>query len=238
MSDEVIHAYAATASDAELAPFQLTRRDPRADDVVIDILYCGVCHSDLHQARNDWANTRYPVVPGHEIIGRVIAVGDAVTRFRLGDCVGVGCLVDSCGECASCCEGEEQYCLHKPTPTYNGMDRHDGLPTYGGYCTRIVVAENFVVRIPEGLDASAAAPLLCAGITCYSPLRHWNVGPGHRVAVIGLGGLGHMGLKFARAMGAEVTLITRSADKEQEAPCRRSTTHMSAWSTAMCAIAS
>ncbi|RKT20818.1 putative zinc-type alcohol dehydrogenase-like protein [Paraburkholderia sp. RAU2J] len=213
----VVNGYAATAPDAELAPFQFSRRHPRADDVVIDILYCGVCHSDLHQARNDWGNTRYPVVPGHEIIGRVISVGGSVTRFRAEDVVGVGCLVDSCGDCGPCCEGEEQYCLKKPTPTYNGVDRRDGLPTYGGYSERIVVSEKFVLRIPDGLDARRAAPLLCAGITSYSPLRHWNVGAGHRVAVVGLGGLGHMGLKFAKAMGAEVTLITRNAGKEQEA---------------------
>ncbi|MBC8746447.1 MULTISPECIES: NAD(P)-dependent alcohol dehydrogenase [Paraburkholderia] len=214
---DVINGYAAAASDADLAPFQFTRRHPRADDVVIDIQYCGVCHSDLHQARNDWGNTRYPVVPGHEIIGRVISVGESVTRFKAGDVVGVGCLVDSCGECAPCCEGEEQYCVNQPTPTYNGIDRHDGLATYGGYSERIVVAERFVLRVPDGLDAKAAAPLLCAGITSYSPLRHWNVGQGDKVAVVGLGGLGHMGLKFARAMGAEVTLITRNRDKEQEA---------------------
>ncbi|WP_233810409.1 NAD(P)-dependent alcohol dehydrogenase [Paraburkholderia sp. HP33-1] len=214
---DVINGYAAAAPGDALAPFQFTRRHPRVDDVVIEIQYCGVCHSDLHQAHNDWGNTRYPVVPGHEIIGRVSEVGASVTRFKTGDIVGVGCLVDSCGDCSPCCEGEEQYCLKKPTPTYNGVDRHDGSPTYGGYSERIIVSEKFVLRIPDGLDPKAAAPLLCAGITSYSPLRHWNVGRGQKVAVVGLGGLGHMGLKFAKAMNAEVTLITRSAGKEQEA---------------------
>jgi len=212
-----IRGYAAAAPDAQLAPFQFTRREPRPDDVLIEILYCGVCHSDLHQVRNDWGNTRYPVVPGHEIVGRVAAVGAAVKGFRPGDLVGVGCLVDSCGQCSSCAAGEEQYCLQGATATYNGTDRHDGLPTYGGYSERIVASEKFVVRIPAGLDPKTAAPLLCAGITSYSPLRHWKVGPGMKVAVVGLGGLGHMGLKFAKAMGAEVTLVTRSPGKEQEA---------------------
>ncbi|MGF6820346.1 putative zinc-type alcohol dehydrogenase-like protein [Paraburkholderia atlantica] len=214
---DIINGYAATAPGAALAPFRFPRRYARIDDVVIDIQYCGVCHSDLHQAHNDWGNTRYPVVPGHEIIGRVIDVGASVSRFKAGDIVGVGCLVDSCGDCSPCCEGEEQYCLNRPTPTYNGVDRHDGSPTYGGYSERIVVSEKFVLRIPDGLDPKAAAPLLCAGITSYSPLRHWNVGPSDKVAVVGLGGLGHMALKFAKAMGAEVTLITRHAGKEQEA---------------------
>ncbi|MGF6743473.1 NAD(P)-dependent alcohol dehydrogenase [Paraburkholderia atlantica] len=214
---DIISGYAATAPGAALAPFRFPRRHARIDDVVIDIQYCGVCHSDLHQAHNDWGNTRYPVVPGHEIIGRVIDVGASVSRFKAGDIVGVGCLVDSCGDCSPCCEGEEQYCLNRPTPTYNGVDRHGGSPTYGGYSERIVVSEKFVLRIPDGLDPKAAAPLLCAGITSYSPLRHWNVGPSDKVAVVGLGGLGHMALKFAKAMGAEVTLITRNAGKEQEA---------------------
>lgn len=214
---EIVTGYAAASPEEKLAPFRFPRRQLRADDVTIDILYCGVCHSDLHQARNDWGTTRYPVVPGHEIVGRVISVGASVARFKAGDMVGVGCLVDSCGNCAPCCEGEEQYCLNHPTPTYNGIDRHDGLLTYGGYSERIVVSERFVLRIPGGLDERAAAPLLCAGITTYSPLRHWNVGAGDKVAVVGLGGLGHMGVKFANAMGAEVTLVTRNPGKEQEA---------------------
>ncbi len=212
-----IRSYAASAPDASLAPMPIQRRAPRPDDVVIDILYCGVCHSDLHQAHNDWGNTRYPVVPGHEIVGRVVEVGSAVSQHKVGDVVGVGCMVDSCGECAPCCSHEEQYCHHHATMTYNGVDRRDGQPTYGGYSERIVVTEKFVLRMPAGLDIKAAPPLLCAGITTYSPLRHWKVGPGMKVAVVGLGGLGHMGLKFAKAMGAEVTLVTRSPGKEQEA---------------------
>ncbi|MGB5599289.1 MAG: NAD(P)-dependent alcohol dehydrogenase, partial [Thiothrix litoralis] len=193
------------------------RREPRADDVVIDILFCGVCHSDLHQARNDWANSVYPVVPGHEIIGRVISVGAAVTRFKAGDQVGVGCMVDSCQHCEPCDHGLEQYCEEFPTMTYNGTDRHDHTVTYGGYSEKIVVSDKFVLKVPDGLDLAGAAPLLCAGITTYSPLRHWKVGNGSKVAVVGLGGLGHMALKLAKALGAEVTLFTRSPGKEQDA---------------------
>jgi uncharacterized zinc-type alcohol dehydrogenase-like protein len=213
---ESTRSYAALSSEADLAPFAFARRELRPDDVAIDILYCGVCHSDLHQARNDWGNSHYPMVPGHEIVGRVSHVGSKVARFRAGDRVGVGCVVDSCGECDPCGAGEEQYCIQRATPTYNGVDRRDGSATYGGYSERIVVSENFVVRIPDKLDPRSAAPLLCAGITTYSPLHRWRVGTGHRVAVVGLGGLGHMGLKFAKAMGAEVTLITRTSGKEKE----------------------
>ncbi|HBP0514150.1 NAD(P)-dependent alcohol dehydrogenase [Pseudomonas aeruginosa] len=212
-----IRGYAAQSASTPLAAHRFERRAPRADDLVIDILYCGVCHSDLHQARNEWHNSLYPLVPGHEIIGRVASVGDAVSGFAVGELVGVGCMVDSCRHCAACAEGLEQYCAEYPTLTYNGRDRHDGLPTFGGYSERIVVSARFVLRIPQGLDPKAAAPLLCAGITSYSPLRHWKVGPGSRVAVVGLGGLGHMGLKFARALGAEVALFTRSPGKEEEA---------------------
>jgi uncharacterized zinc-type alcohol dehydrogenase-like protein len=212
-----VRAYAARAAGAELAPFEFARRDPRPDDVAIDILYCGVCHSDLHQVRNDWGNTRYPLVPGHEIIGRVTRVGSAVARHKVGDLVGVGCIVDSCGKCAPCSSGEEQFCAEYPTMTYNSVDRHDHGPTYGGYSERIVAAEKFVLRIPAGLDAKRAGPLLCAGITTFAPLRRLGVSPAHRVAVVGLGGLGHIGLKFAKAMGAEVTLVTRSPGKEREA---------------------
>ncbi|WP_028533962.1 NAD(P)-dependent alcohol dehydrogenase [Paludibacterium yongneupense] len=212
-----IRGYAAHSSTSALAPFNFTRRDARANDVVIDILYCGVCHSDIHQARNEWGNSLYPMVPGHEIIGRVSRVGAAVTRFKAGDMVGVGCMVDSCQHCESCAEGLEQYCDEHATLTYNGIDRHDGLPTYGGYSERIVVSDKFVLSLPETLDPKSAAPLLCAGITTYSPLRHWKIGAGHKIAVIGLGGLGHMGLKFAKAFGAEVTLFTRSPGKESEA---------------------
>ncbi len=212
-----ILAYAAQSAQDDLAPYRFERREPRADDVVIDILFCGVCHSDLHQARNDWANSIYPVVPGHEIIGRVRSVGSAVTRFKAGDNVGVGCMVDSCQHCEPCHHGLEQYCEEFPTLTYNGTDRHDHTTTYGGYSEKIVVSEKFVLKVPDGLDLAGAAPLLCAGITTYSPLRHWKVGKGSKVAVVGLGGLGHMALKLAKALGAEVTLFTRSAGKEQDA---------------------
>jgi uncharacterized zinc-type alcohol dehydrogenase-like protein len=212
-----ILAYAAQSAQDNLAPYRFERREPRADDVVIDILFCGVCHSDLHQARNDWANSIYPVVPGHEIIGRVRSVGNAVTRFKAGDNVGVGCMVDSCQHCEPCHHGLEQYCEEFPTLTYNGTDRHDHTITYGGYSEKIVVSDKFVLKVPDGLDLAGAAPLLCAGITTYSPLRHWKVGKGSKVAVVGLGGLGHMGLKLAKALGAEVTLFTRSPGKEQDA---------------------
>ncbi len=212
-----VRAYAAESKTSAVAPFSIERRQPRADDVVIEIDYCGICHTDIHFVHNDWGNTIYPVVPGHEIIGRVTAVGDAVKGFKPGDRVGVGCLVDSCRSCGSCEEGLEQYCEQGLTVTYNGTDRHDGTPTYGGYSERIVVSDRFVLRIPDALDPAAAAPLLCAGITTYSPLKHFGVGPGHRVGVVGMGGLGHMGVKFARALGADVTLFTRSASKMAEA---------------------
>lgn len=212
-----VFGYAAQNATSPLAPHHFHRRDPRPDDVVIDILYCGVCHSDLHQARNDWGNSIYPMVPGHEIIGRISHVGPEAGDFKVGELVGVGCLVDSCQHCEPCEAGLEQYCVEGPTPTYNGRDRHDHLPTFGGYSEKIVSSGKFVVKIPDGLDPKTAAPLLCAGITTYSPLRHWKAGPGMKVAVVGLGGLGHMGLKFAKAMGAEVSLFTRSPDKEAEA---------------------
>jgi uncharacterized zinc-type alcohol dehydrogenase-like protein len=209
-----IAAYAAQSATTPLAPWSIERRDPRADDVAIRILYCGVCHSDLHQARNDWNNSIFPMVPGHEIIGRVTAVGAAVTKFKVGDAVGVGCMVDSCRTCAPCRKGLEQYCVQFPIVTYN--DPH-GTPTYGGYSESIVVTESFVLSIPDGLDLAAAAPLLCAGITTWSPLRHWNVGADSRVGVVGLGGLGHMALKLARGLGAHVSLFTRSPGKEADA---------------------
>lgn len=196
---------------------RIDRRDPRPDDVVIGIDYCGICHTDLHFVHNDWGMTRYPVVPGHEIVGHVTAVGADVTNFTVGDCVGVGCLVDSCRQCAACNDGLEQYCEQGWTLTYNGEDRHDGSRTYGGYSERIVVSERFVVPVPGSLDPAAAAPLLCAGITTYSPLKHFGVGTGHRIGIVGMGGLGHMAVKFARALGAEVTLFTRSEDKADEA---------------------
>jgi uncharacterized zinc-type alcohol dehydrogenase-like protein len=212
-----VSGYAVQSADDRVAPFRFQRRDPRLNDVVIDITHCGVCHSDLHQARNDWGNSLYPMVPGHEIIGLVSAVGSAVTGFKAGDQVGVGCMVDACLECAACKRGLEQYCEAYPTLTYNALDRRDGLPTYGGYSRQIVVSDRFVLKIPAGLDLAGAAPLLCAGITTWSPLRHWKIGEGSQLAVVGLGGLGHMALKLARALGAEATLFTRSPGKEDDA---------------------
>ena len=209
--------YAASDDQAPLKPFSFTRRDLRPQDVAIEILYCGVCHSDLHQARNEWHNTIYPCVPGHEIVGRVAEIGSDVSRFRVGDLAAVGCLVDSCQDCDACAEGLQQYCTKSPVFTYNGKDKQTGELTFGGYSERIVVTEDFVLKVPEKLDLKRVAPLLCAGITTYSPLRHWNVGPGQKVAVVGLGGLGHMGVKLARALGAEVTMITTSPEKEQDA---------------------
>jgi uncharacterized zinc-type alcohol dehydrogenase-like protein len=212
-----ISGYAAQSATTPVAPYKFIRRDPRPDDVVIDILYCGVCHSDIHQARNEWGNSVYPMVPGHEIIGRVSSVGADVIKFKAGDMVGVGCMVDSCQHCSACAAGLEQYCENRATYTYNDTDRHDGLTTYGGYSERIIASDKFVLTLPDGLDPKSAAPLLCAGITTYSPLRHWKIGPESKVAVVGLGGLGHMGLKFAKAFGADVSLFTRSAGKETEA---------------------
>ncbi len=212
-----VKSYAAHSATGRLGMFQFDRRSPRVDDVVIEILYCGVCHSDVHNVRNDWGNAQYPMVPGHEIVGRVLEVGPGVTRFKAGDRVGVGCLVESCRHCASCDHGWEQYCENGATYTYNHNDPIDGTRTYGGYSEKIVVAEHFVLKVPDALDLAGAAPLLCAGITTYSPLRHWNVGPGKKVAIVGLGGLGHMGLKLAKAMGAEVTLFSRSPGKEADA---------------------
>ena len=210
-------AYAATSPDQPLAPWSFERRDLRENDVRLDILYCGVCHSDLHSARNDWGNAKYPLVPGHEIVGRVTHVGKAVTRFKEGDAVAVGCLVDSCLACQSCHDHEEQYCLKGGTGTYNGKDRITGEPTFGGYSDHIVVREEFVLCVPDGLALDRAAPLLCAGITSYSPLRHWKVGPGSQIGVAGLGGLGHMGVKLAVGLGADVTVITTSEAKRTDA---------------------
>jgi uncharacterized zinc-type alcohol dehydrogenase-like protein len=211
------HAYAAQTAKTPLAPFDFERREPTAHDVVIDILFCGVCHSDLHTARGEWAGVKFPSVPGHEIIGRVTAVGDHVKKFKAGDMVGVGCMVDSCQHCDPCKAGLEQYCEVGMTGTYNGPEQSTGANTYGGYSDKVVVREEFVLRLPEGLDPAAAAPLLCAGITTYSPLRHWNTGPGKKVGVVGLGGLGHMAVKLAHAMGAEVTMFTTSPGKEADA---------------------
>lgn len=206
-------AYAAQSATSPLAPFEIARRSPGPDDVQIEILYCGVCHSDLHTARNEWKNTIYPSVPGHEIVGRVVAVGGEVQNFKVGDLAGVGCMVDSCGHCHPCKAGDEQYCENGFTGTYNGP-MFGGENTYGGYSQTVVVKESFVLRIRHGeKDLAAVAPLLCAGITTYSPLRHWGAGPGKTVGIVGLGGLGHMGVKIAHAMGARVVLFTTSPNK-------------------------
>ncbi len=212
-------AYAAQSAASPLAPHTINRREPTPTDVDIEILYCGICHSDLHQVRNEWKNTIYPCVPGHEIVGRVTRVGSAVKNFKPGDLAAVGCLVDSCRECPDCREGLEQYCHAGAVLTYNSPDKHtDGKDhTYGGYSDRIVVDEKFTLRVPKNLDPAAAAPLLCAGITTYSPLRHWKVGKGSRVGIVGLGGLGHMGLKLSHAMGAHTTLFTTSPGKIEDA---------------------
>ncbi|MGB9473008.1 MAG: NAD(P)-dependent alcohol dehydrogenase [Candidatus Acidiferrum sp.] len=213
-------AYAAHSATAPLERFTIPRRSPRPQDVQIQILFCGVCHSDLHQVRNEWqmvAPTTYPCVPGHEIVGRVVKVGSAVTKFKEGDLAAVGCMVDSCRVCASCRDGEEQYCEVGMTLTYNGEDKILGGVTYGGYSDSIVVDENYVLRVSPKLDLAGTAPLLCAGITTYSPLRHWNVGKGQKVGIVGLGGLGHMGVKFAHAFGAHVVLFTTSPNKAADA---------------------
>lgn len=211
-----VKAYSAVSEKSPLAPASITRRDPTPTDVQIDILFCGVCHSDLHQARNEWHNTIYPCVPGHEIVGRVAAVGSAVTKFKVGDLAAVGCLVDSCGQCPECGDGQEQFCPGWVF-TYNGVDKHTGGHTFGGYSRSIVVTERFCLKIPAGLDPAGAAPLLCAGITTYSPLRHWNVRQGQKVGIVGLGGLGHMAVKFAHAFGAHVVLFTTSPGKKDDA---------------------
>ncbi len=210
-------AYAAASATAPIAPLEIERREPGANDVFIDIKYCGICHSDIHQARNEWGGSLYPMVPGHEITGIVARVGDKVTRFKVGDRVGVGCMVDSCKECSSCNEGLEQYCEKGNVQTYNSVALDGKTPNYGGYSKHITVNERFVVRIPDSLPLDVAAPLLCAGITTYSPLKNWKAGPGKSVAVVGLGGLGHMGVKLAAALGAEVTTISRSHNKEADA---------------------
>lgn len=206
-------AYAAQSPATPLAPHAIERREPTAGDVEIDILFCGVCHSDLHFARNEWGFTQYPVVPGHEILGRVTRVGAGVTKFKAGDLAAVGCLVDSCRTCNHCAQGLEQYCTTGATFTYNGEDKHLGGMTFGGYSEKVVVDEAFTLKVPANLDPAAAAPLLCAGIATWSPLRHWKAGPGKKVGIVGLGGLGHMGVKFARALGAHTVLFTTSPGK-------------------------
>ncbi|CAN5499901.1 NAD(P)-dependent alcohol dehydrogenase [soil metagenome] len=217
MTIKEIKAYGTEAAEAPIKPLNIQRRSVTPHDVEIDIHFCGVCHSDLHTARNEWHNSRYPVVPGHEIVGKVTRVGDHVSKFKVGDLAAVGCMVDSCRECEHCREGLEQYCEPGSTLTYNSPDKFLNTQTYGGYSEIIVVNENFVLRVPENLDLAATAPLLCAGITTYSPLRHWQVGPGKKVGVVGIGGLGHMAIKLAKAMGAHVVIFTTSASKTEDA---------------------
>ncbi|MEH6681353.1 MAG: NAD(P)-dependent alcohol dehydrogenase [Sediminicola sp.] len=214
---ETIKAYGADSATADLRPLDIKRRSVGNKDIKIEITYCGVCHSDIHTVRNDWKGSVYPVIPGHEIIGRIVDTGADVKSFKKGDLVGVGCMVDSCQTCASCKDDMEQFCEKGATFTYNSPDVHLGGQTYGGYSTSVVVDEKFVLRIPENLDEKGAAPLLCAGITTWSPLRHWNVKKGDKVAIVGLGGLGHMGLKFANALGAHVVMITTSPSKAADA---------------------
>lgn len=217
MSTTAVKAFGAAAADADLKELNIDRRAVNAADIEIEILYCGVCHSDLHTARNDWGGTMYPSVPGHEIVGRVTKIGSDVTQFKVGDLAGVGCLVGSCTTCESCKNDLEQYCANGWVGTYNGPDKYLGGYTFGGYSEKIVVEEHFVLKVPTNLNLAAVAPLLCAGITTWSPLRHWKVGKGSKVAVVGLGGLGHMAIKLAKGLGAEVTLFSRSANKEQDA---------------------
>lgn len=212
-----VRAFGTTSAEAPLKQLNIRRRNPAPHDVEVDILYCGVCHSDLHTARNEWHSTIYPCVPGHEIVGRVVRTGDHVTKFKAGDYAAVGCMVDSCRECEYCKESLEQYCENGNTATYNSPDKYLGAQTFGGYSENIVVDETFVLRVPENLDLAAVAPLLCAGITTYSPLKHWNAGPGKRVGIVGIGGLGHMAVKLAKAMGAEVIVFTTSPSKVEDA---------------------
>jgi len=211
------HAFAAPSAGQPLTPFSFEQREPGPHDVLIDILYCGVCHSDIHQARDEWGGSRFPMVPGHEIIGRVKQVGQHVKKLKVGDMAGVGCIVDSCRDCQTCRQDLEQFCEKQAAATYNGTQMDRKTPTYGGYATQIVVTEHFALKVPEGLDPAAAAPLLCAGITTYSPLRQWNCKQGDRVGVVGLGGLGHMAVKLAASMGAEVTVLSTSHSKEADA---------------------
>jgi uncharacterized zinc-type alcohol dehydrogenase-like protein len=217
MNSMQVKAFGTYAADKNLEALTISRRVATDEDVEIDILFCGVCHSDIHTARGDWAGTVYPCVPGHEIVGKVTGLGRAVNKFKIGDIVAVGCLVDSCSTCNSCKDGLEQYCTNGFTGTYNAKDKHLGGHTFGGYSEKVVVTQNFALKVPENLDPAAAAPLLCAGITTWSPLKHWKVTKGTRVAVVGLGGLGHMAIKLAKALGADVTLFSRSTSKIQDA---------------------
>lgn len=213
----VVKAFGAEAPEADLKQMSIERRETVEKDVEIDIFYCGVCHSDLHTARNEWKGTVYPNVPGHEIVGRVARVGSNVAKFKVGDLAAVGCMVDSCRECEQCKQGNEQYCEHGNTLTYNSHDKYLNKQTFGGYSERIVVNEDFVLRVPDNLDPAAAAPLLCAGVTTWSPLKHWKTGPNTKVGVVGIGGLGHMGVKLAKAMGAHVVVFTTSQSKVDDA---------------------
>ncbi|TDO22503.1 NAD(P)-dependent alcohol dehydrogenase [Pedobacter duraquae] len=217
METTQVKAFGTISAEAPLKELIISRREPIADDVEIDILFCGVCHSDLHTARNDWGGTRYEAVPGHEIVGRITRVGSAVSKFKVGDLAGVGCIVDSCRTCSSCQQDLENYCIPGFTGTYNAADKHLGGHTFGGYAEKVVVHQHYVLSVPENLDPAAAAPLLCAGVTTWSPLKHWNINAGSTVAVVGLGGLGHMAVKLAKALGAHVTLFSRSANKVQDA---------------------
>ena len=217
MNTTQVKAFGTEAADADLKELNINRREVTEKDIEIEILYCGVCHSDLHTARNDWGFTSYPAVPGHEIVGKITKVGSNVTKFKVGDLAAVGCLVDSCRTCSSCAQDLEQYCLNGWVGTYNGADKHLGGMTYGGYSEKVVVDEHFVLKVPSNLDLAAVAPLLCAGITTWSPLRHWKVTKGSKVAVVGLGGLGHMAIKLSKGFGAEVTLFSRTPDKEKDA---------------------
>ncbi len=212
-----IKAFAAQDAESTLGPWNLERRAPGPRDIQIEILYCGVCHSDLHQIRNEWGNSIFPMVPGHEIVGRISNIGSEVKKFKVGELAGVGCLVDSCRICENCKEGLEQYCLNGSSPTYNGIEQDKKTPTYGGYSKMIVADQDFVLKISDKLPLQNVAPLLCAGITTYSPLRHWNVGKGHKLAVLGLGGLGHMAVKFGVSFGAEVTMLSSSPSKKEDA---------------------
>lgn len=217
METTIAKAWGNEAATSPLKELTINRRKPTPHDVEIDILYCGVCHSDLHTARSEWPGTMYPCVPGHEIVGKVLSIGNHVKKFAVGDLVAVGCMVDSCRHCESCREGLEQYCEEGMVGTYNGPDQFLSGHTFGGYSQRIVVDENYVLRVPANLDPAATAPLLCAGITTYSPLKHWNVGPGKTVGIAGIGGLGHMGIKLAKAMGAKVIVLTTSSSKVEDA---------------------
>jgi uncharacterized zinc-type alcohol dehydrogenase-like protein len=217
MNTTTVKAFGAESKDSDLKELNIKRREVTPNDVEIDILFCGVCHSDLHTARNDWGGTKYPAVPGHEIVGRITKVGAEVTNFKVGDLAAVGCLVDSCRECENCKQDLEQYCSNGMVGTYNGNDKHLNQQTFGGYSEKVVVDKNYVLRVPENLDLAAVAPLLCAGITTYSPLKHWNVNENSKVAIVGLGGLGHMAIKLAKGMGAHVSLFSRSSEKTQDA---------------------